>query len=214
MKNFLIGGAGFSGSVLARRLAEAGHHCQIIEPRAHVAGNCHAVRDEASGIMVHIYGPHIFHTDDSEVWAFVNHHAKMRPYRHRVFARHQDSIYSLPINLHTINQFFGRSFSPREARAHIRSLTEAPAHGRAPETFEEQALAFVGGDLYEAFLKGYTRKQWGVEPSSLPASILKRLPVRFVYDDNYFFMPFRAFPKRAIRRWWSRYCLIRTLILF
>ncbi len=195
MKNFLIGGAGFSGAVLARRLAEAGHHCQIVEPRDHAGGNCHTARDAQSGVMVHVYGPHIFHTGDEEVWRFVNDHAQMRPYQHRVRALYRGEVYSLPVNLRTINQFFGKDFSPEEARSHISKLTIAPAHGRAPETFEEQALAFVGRDLYEAFLKGYTQKQWGTSPDQLPASILKRLPMRFTDDDNYFFHPFQGIPE-------------------
>ena len=197
MKNFLIGGAGFSGAVLARRLAEAGHRCHIIEPRDHVAGNCHTQRDQQSGVMVHVYGPHIFHTGDEEVWAFVNRHARMRPYRHRVRAIYRGEAYSLPVNLRTINQFFGKSFSPEEARAHVSKLTIAPSHGGAPESFEEQALAFVGRDLYEAFLKGYTLKQWGIEPRELPASILKRLPLRFEDDDNYFSHPFQGIPEQG-----------------
>ncbi len=197
MKNFLIGGAGFSGAVLARCLAEAGHDCRIIEPRDHVAGNCHTVRDGASGVMVHVYGPHIFHTDDQEVWTFVNRHGRMRAYRHRVFARYRGEIYSLPINLRTINQFFRKSFSSDEARAYIAGLTIAPEGGRAPQSFEEQALAFVGRDLYEAFLKDYTLKQWGVAPDLLPASILKRLPLRFVDDDNYFFHSFQGIPEEG-----------------
>jgi len=194
-KHFLIGGAGFSGAVLARQLAEAGHHCQIIETRSHVAGHCHTKQDADTGIWVHVYGPHIFHTDQHKVWAFVNDHAQMIPYRHRVFSHYRDGVYALPINLHTINQFFNKSLSPQEAQDYIQARAEKPSHGGAPQHFEEQALAFVGRELYEAFFQGYTRKQWGIDPKALPASILKRLPLRFIYDDNYFFHPFQAIPQ-------------------
>lgn len=196
-KHFLIGGAGFSGAVLARTLAQAGHTCEIVEQRDHIGGNCHTHRDDKTGILIHSYGPHIFHTDDKEVWDFVQSHGEMMPYRHRVFANYQGRIYSLPINLHTINQFFNESFSPQEAQAHIKTLTEPPSSGKAPETFEEQGLAFTGRALYEAFLEGYTLKQWGLAPSKLPASILKRLPLRFNYDDNYFFHQYQGIPKEG-----------------
>ena len=125
-KHFLIGGAGFSGAVLARTLAQAGHRCDVIEQRAHIGGNCHTHRDETTDILVHSYGPHIFHTDDAEVWQFINAHGEMMPYRHRVFATYQGQVYSLPISLHTINQFFGTHFSPQEAERHIKTLTQAP----------------------------------------------------------------------------------------
>ena len=182
----LIGmaGAGLSCAVIARELAERGHRIAIFERRNHIAGNCHTERDSRSGVMLHVYGPHIFHTDDDEVWAFVNRFMEFKPFVNRVKATTGAAVYSLPINLHTINQFFGRTLSPTEAKAFIES--QADLSIESPQSFEEQALRFVGRDLYEAFFKTYTTKQWGVEPSALPASILKRLPVRFNYNDNYF----------------------------
>ena len=188
----VIAGAGLSGAVIGRRLAEAGHHITVLDPRPHVGGNCHTERDAETGVMVHRYGPHIFHTDDDGVWDYVNRHATFRPYTNRVKTTVGGQVYSLPVNLHTINQFFGRTMRPDEARAFIAEKTERIAE---PKTFEEQALAFVGRELYEAFLKGYTEKQWGVSPTELPASILKRLPLRFNYNDNYFFHKFQGMPE-------------------
>jgi len=190
-----MAGAGLSCAVIARELAEAGHHIEIFERRDHIAGNCHTTRDAGSDVMVHVYGPHIFHTDDDEVWAYVNRHMRFMPYVNRVKATTGGAVYSLPINLHTINQFFGATFSPAEARRHIESVADTSIAD--PQSFEEQALRFVGRGLYEAFFQGYTRKQWGVEPSTLPASILKRLPVRFDYNDNYFFHRHQGMPERG-----------------
>ena len=187
-----IAGAGLSGAVIGRTLAEAGHRVTIHEVRDHVAGNCHTARDPRTGVMVHRFGPHIFHTDDDEVWAYVNGFSRFLPYKNRVKSTVGGEVYSLPVNLHTINQFYRKSFRPDEARAFIASEAEAIA---SPETFEEQALAFVGRPLYEAFFKGYTEKQWGCHPSELPASILKRLPLRFSYDDNYFFHRHQGMPE-------------------
>lgn len=179
-----MAGAGLSCAVIARELAEIGHRIEIFERRSHVAGNCHTERDPATGVMLHNYGPHIFHTDDDEVWDYVQRFMAFKPYVNRVKATTAGAVYSLPINLHTINQFFGKTFSPVEAAAFIESQADMSIH--SPDTFEEQALRFVGPRLYEAFFKHYTRKQWGVEPNMLPASILKRLPLRFNYNDNYF----------------------------
>lgn len=190
--NILLVGAGFSGAVIGRTLAEAGHRATVIDARPHVAGNCHTVRDPGTGVMEHRYGPHIFHTDDAGVWDYVTRFGRFRPYLNRVKTTVRGQVYALPINLHTINQFFGRALRPDEARAFVAGLAEPIAD---PQNFEEQALAMVGRDLYEAFFKGYTEKQWGCAPADLPASILKRLPLRFTYDDNYFFHRFQGIPE-------------------
>jgi UDP-galactopyranose mutase len=192
-QSVLVVGAGLSGAVIARQLAEAGRRVTVIDQRDHIAGNCHTARDGETGVMVHTYGPHIFHTDDAAVWSYVNRFARFMPYINRVKTTVGGQVFSLPINLHTINQFFGKVLRPDEARAFIASLSE-PGEAE-PQTFEQQALRFVGRDLYEAFLKGYTLKQWGCDPSLLPASILKRLPVRFTYDDNYFSHRFQGMPE-------------------
>jgi UDP-galactopyranose mutase len=179
-----MAGAGLSCATIARELAQRGHAVEIFERRRHIAGNCHTERDARSQIMLHVYGPHIFHTDDEEVWAYVNHYMEFKPYVNRVKAVTHGRVFTLPINLLTINQYFGKTFSPREARAFIESQADLTIDD--PATFEQQALRFVGRELYEAFFEGYTKKQWGVSPSELSASILKRLPVRFDYNDNYF----------------------------
>ncbi|MGC9371511.1 MAG: UDP-galactopyranose mutase [Paracoccaceae bacterium] len=189
----LLVGAGLSGAVIGRRLAEEGHKVTIVDGRDHIGGNCHTARDEETGVMVHVYGPHIFHTDDEEVWDYVNRFTAFQPYKNRVKTTAQGQVFSLPINLHTINQFYGKTMRPDEARAFIEE--QADTSIADPQTFEEQALRFVGPDLYEAFFKGYTEKQWGCSPTELPASILKRLPVRFNYDDNYFFHRFQGMPE-------------------
>ncbi len=188
----LVAGAGFSGSVIARQLAEAGHRVEVFDVRDHVAGNCHTARDDATGVMVHVYGPHIFHTAWPEVWEYVNRFGRFEAYSHRVKATAQGRVYALPVNLLTINQFFGTTMGPAEARAYIAARADPSI--LEPVSFEEQGLAFVGKDLYEAFFAGYTKKQWGVDPSELPASILKRLPVRFNYDDVYFDHPHMGIP--------------------
>lgn len=199
--HILLVGAGLSGAVIGRHLAEAGHRITIVDARDHVAGNCHTERDAETGVMVHVYGPHIFHTDDAEVWDYVNRFETFQPYKNRVKTTSRDpqgelGVFSLPVNLHTINQFFRKTLRPDEARAFI-TEEQADTSIADPQTFEEQALRFVGRDLYEAFFKGYTIKQWGVQPSELPASILKRLPLRFNYDDNYFFHRFQGMPENG-----------------
>lgn len=188
-------GAGLTGAVIARDLAEAGYAVDVFDSRSHIAGNCFTERDGETGVLVHVYGPHIFHTDDEEVWNYVNRYETFLPYKNRVKTTVGGQVFSLPVNLHTINQFFGKTFRPDEAKAFIEE--QADTSITDPQTFEEQALRFVGRALYEAFFEGYTRKQWGCAPSDLPASILKRLPVRFNYDDNYFFHRFQGMPENG-----------------
>ena len=190
--SIVIVGAGFSGAVIARELAEAGIATWVVDGRSHVAGNAHTERRD-NGVMVHVYGPHIFHTGETNVWEYINRFGEMMPYNHRVKATSGGSVYSLPVNLHTINQFFGTTMSPTEAQAFISQKADASIG--TPVSFEDQALKFVGRELYEAFFKGYTQKQWGVSPTELPASILARLPVRFSYEDSYFNHPYQAIPR-------------------
>ncbi len=190
---FLIVGAGFSGAVLANQLAkELDCTIDVWDERSHVAGNCHTKRDAETNVMVHEYGPHIFNTDKKEIWDFVNSFVAFIPFINRVKANYKGNIYSLPVNLHTINQFFNKTFGPEEAKAFIESLGDKSITD--PQSFEEQALKFLGKDLYHAFFYGYTKKQWGCEPSELPASILKRLPVRFNYNDNYYNNIYQGIP--------------------
>ncbi len=183
-KKYLIIGTGFSGAVLANQLAtQTNCIIDMWDERDHIAGNCHTQKDEQTGIMVHKYGPHIFNTDKKEIWDFVNSFVEFKPYVHRVKAMSNGKIFSLPVNLHTINQLFQQSFTPNEAKLFLEELADKTITD--PQNFEEQALRFIGKELYNAFFYGYTKKQWGCEPTELPASILKRIPVRFNYDDNY-----------------------------
>jgi UDP-galactopyranose mutase len=192
MSHVAVAGAGFTGAVIARELAEAGCAVDVFEARDHVAGNCHTVRDP-TGVLVHEYGPHIFHTASDRVWEYVNRYGRMRPYRHRVHATVRGRVYALPVNLLTINQFFESAMTPAEAEAFVamradHSITD-------PVSVEDQGLRTIGKELYEAFFAGYTRKQWGIDPAALPASVLRRLPVRFTYDDSYFAHPYQAIPE-------------------
>lgn len=195
MSRIGIAGAGFSGAVIAHELATRGYDIDVYESRSHVAGNCHTERDTETGVMVHVYGPHIFHTNDEQVWSYIRQFDEFLPFTNRVKAITGGRVFSLPVNLLTINQFFGKVLSPVEAKQFIESIADSSI--KDPQTFEEQALRFVGRELYEAFFLGYTLKQWGVHPSELPASILKRLPVRFNYDDNYYSSVFQGMPKHG-----------------
>jgi UDP-galactopyranose mutase len=188
-------GAGFSGAVIGRELAEAGHKIRIFDKRRHIGGNCHTERDSETDVMVHTYGPHIFHTSDEEVWSYINRFGRMKEYRNRVKTTSGGAVYSLPVNLHTINQFYGKTLNPAEAREFIDSIADKTIE--EPRNFEEQAMRFIGPDLYKAFFRGYTLKQWGLDPTELPATILKRLPVRFNYDDNYFAHKYQGIPEEG-----------------
>jgi UDP-galactopyranose mutase len=190
---FGIAGAGFSGAVIAREVAEAGHQVDVYETRAHVAGNCHTERDAETGVMIHRYGPHIFHTANHRVWDYVNRFGTMMAYNHRVRTTVDGHVYLLPVNLLTINQLFGTAFRPDEAREFI--AQQADSSIAEPRNFEEQALKFMGRRLYEAFFLGYTQKQWGLPPTDIPASVLRRLPLRFTYEDSYFDHPYQAIPR-------------------
>lgn len=190
-----IVGSGLSGAVIARELALGGHEVVVFDTRSNVGGNCHTHRDEETDVMVHVYGPHIFHTSNERVWNYVRQFDEFMPFINRVKSVYNGRVYSLPINLMTINAFFGKAFNPKEAAEFMSAIGVSSITD--PQTFEEQALRFVGRDLYEAFFKGYTQKQWGMHPSELPASILKRLPVRFNYDDSYYDSKYQGMPKNG-----------------
>ena len=191
-------GAGFSGAVVARELSRNVRNVvDVFESRSHVGGHCATTRDPKTGVMVHTYGPHIFHTANARVENYMQQFGPFVPYRHTVKAISKKEAYSLPINLHTINQFYGVTLNPTNAREFFArcAASAADALPAGPANFEEQAVASVGRSLYEAFLEGYTWKQWGRDPRELPASIIKRLPVRFNYNDSYFDHPFQAIPR-------------------
>jgi UDP-galactopyranose mutase len=193
-QRYLVVGAGFSGAVLARELVtHLDAKVLVIDERPHIGGNCFTERDPATGVMVHRYGPHIFHTSNEAVWQYVCRFGEFVPFVNRVKASVRRGIFSLPINLATINQFYGRRFNPQQARAFVESI--ADKNVGEPANFEEQALKFLGRELYETFFYGYTRKQWGCDPRELPASILKRLPIRFNYNDSYYESRHQGIPR-------------------
>ena len=189
---FCVVGAGFAGSVLARELANEGHDIFIYDSRSHIGGNCYTERDIETNILIHKYGPHLFHTENKKVWDYINQFSEFIPFFHKVKVTTQGRVYSLPINLLTINQFFSKTLDPSEAYNYLQKLSDSSIVN--PISFEEQALKFIGSQLYEAFFKGYTLKQWEIDPKELPASILKRLPINFNYNDNYFNHPFQGMP--------------------
>lgn len=197
MSKVLIVGAGLAGAVCANQLSSHGaYDVTVIDQRSHVGGNCHTSRDENTLVMEHVYGPHIFNTSIPRVWEFVNKHGEWVPYINRVKAQSDTGIYSMPINLHTINQFFGKTFSPLEAKRFVTKTLSQSRYADA-QNFEEQAKFLIGEELYKEFFYHYTKRQWGCEPTSLPASILKRLPVRFDYNDNYYNSTWQALPRHG-----------------
>lgn len=188
-----IVGSGFAGAVLAHILARTEkHEIHVIEQRDHIGGNCHTKINEETGILVHQYGPHIFNTNNKEVWDYINQFDEFYPYINRVKAIVNNKIYSLPINLMTINQVFNQNFNPATAKKFIESI--AFENIECPKNFEEQALKYIGQKLYKMFFYGYTKKQWGVDPTEIDSSVLKRLPVRFNYNDNYYQSKYQGIP--------------------
>lgn len=178
--DFLIVGSGLFGSTFAQKANEAGYKCLIIDKRNHNAGN--AYTENVNGINVHKYGPHIFHTSDEKIWNYVNRFAKFNHYVNRPKVNYKGDLYSFPINLFTLYQLFGVR-TPEEAS---RVLEEVKIHSNTPKNLEEWILSQVGEEIYQKFIYGYTKKQWGREPKELPSSIIRRLPIRLTFDDNYF----------------------------
>ena len=186
-KQVVVAGAGLWGCTIARVLAEAGWRVQILEKRSVPGGNVRCEIDTETGIEIHTYGSHIFHTHLDDVWAFVRRFVEFNGYQHKVLARHDGKTYFLPLGLALVNQFYGLDLKPVELSAFIAQEAKKGLVGSgAPSNFEEQAISFIGKPLYDAFIREYTRKQWGTDPRNLSAAIIKRLPVRASYDVNYF----------------------------
>lgn len=192
--DLIIVGAGFYGATIAERASnELGKNVLIIDRRSHIGGNAYSEFDQETGIEVHKYGAHLFHTPNANVWNYLNRFTSFTDYRHRVYSTYQDQVYAMPINLGTICQFFGKRMSPAEARALV-SAQAAELGDRLPENLEEKAISLIGRPLYDAFIKGYTAKQWQTSPRDLPASIITRLPVRYNFDNRYFNDPYEGLP--------------------
>jgi len=183
--DFLIVGCGLYGSVLAERITnDLKKKVVILEKRNHIAGNIYSLIDPSTGIEYHKYGTHIFHTSHESVWKYINQFTTLNSYRHQSLARYKNKIYQLPINLETINSFFKKNFSPDDAKKFIKNLTK-PFIKQKNFSFESKALSQIGSELYESFIKNYTKKQWGKDPKNLPSTIFNRLPLRFNYDETY-----------------------------
>ncbi len=182
--DYLIVGCGLFGSVLAERIScKLKKKVTIIDKRNHIGGNCYSTIDQETGIEYHQYGTHIFHTNSQEVFRYVSQFTQFNGYYHQVLTTHKNKVYQLPINLETINSFFNVNLKPFEVKAFIEKKVKAIPQ---PKNLEEKAISLVGEELYEAFIKGYTQKQWNKDPKELPATIINRLPVRFNYDESYF----------------------------
>jgi UDP-galactopyranose mutase len=199
--DLVVVGSGFFGLTIAERAAaELGKRVLVLERRSHIGGNAYSEAEPETGIEIHRYGAHLFHTSNKRVWEYVNRFTAFTGYQHRVFARVGEQVYAFPMNLALINQFFGRSHTPDEARALIaEQAAEVPA-GTAGN-LEEKAISLVGRPLYEAFVKGYTAKQWQTDPTELDAGIITRLPVRYTFDNRYFNDTYEGLPVDGYTAW-------------
>ncbi len=206
MKNLLekadlvVVGAGLFGLTIAEQAANQGARVVIIEKRDHIGGNAYSYTEPTTGIEVHKYGSHLFHTSNQKVWDYVNKFTSFNDYKHQVYTTHQNKIYSMPINLETMCSFFGKALTPNEARQLI-SEKSAQVKTQSPSNLEEKALSQVGTELYEAFIKGYTRKQWEIDPIELPSEIISRLPVRFTFNNRYFSDTWEGLPTDGYGKW-------------
>ena len=203
MTDFVVVGAGLSGLTLAERLAASGLHVQVIDRRPHIGGNAYSKQDATTGIEVHRYGAHLFHTSDERVWSYANRFTSFTRYRHRVYTTYRGEVYPLPINLGTINQFTRSAMTPDAARAWVAEQARTGAAGE-PANLEEKAISLIGRPLYEAFIRGYTAKQWQTDPTQLDAGIITRLPVRYSYDNRYFADSHEGLPVDGYTAWCER----------
>lgn len=190
MYDYVIVGAGFTGATCAQVLTERGKRCIVVDKRSHVGGNCYT--ENWNGINVHMYGPHIFHTSSEKIWSYVNRFSKFNHFVNRPKVICDDGVYSFPINMMTLHQLWGVK-TPSEAQKKLETETQPYKKGE-PKNLEEYALSQIGKELYERFVYGYTKKQWQIDPRCLPASILKRIPVRLTWDDNYYNDSYQGIP--------------------
>ena len=201
MTDLVVVGSGFFGLTIARQAAdELGLKVLVIEKRAHIGGNAYSEFDPVTGIEIHKYGSHLFHTSNERVWEYVNRFTKFNNYQHKVWAKHQGQQYQMPINLDTINQFFGTKFSSEEAKEFIQGQLSGDEATNA-SNLEERAIALIGKPLYEAFIKGYTEKQWQTDPRLLPADVINRLPMRFTNEHRYFNDKYEGLPLNGYTAW-------------
>jgi UDP-galactopyranose mutase len=202
--DLVIVGSGFFGLTIAERCAEElGLKVLVLERRQHIGGNAYSEPDPQTGIEVHVYGAHLFHTSNEKVWEYVNRFTDFTDYQHRVYTSHRGQVYPMPINLGTINQFFDAAYSPDEARAVIKEQA-AELGGKEPENFVEKGVSLIGRPLYEAFIAHYTAKQWQTDPEKLSADIISRLPVRYTYNNRYFNDTHEGLPVDGYTAWLER----------
>ncbi len=202
--DLVVVGSGLFGLTVAERAArELGLKVTMIDRRSHLGGNAYSENEERTGIEVHRYGAHLFHTSNERVWEYVNRFTAFTNYVHRVYTRHNGEVFPMPINLGTINQFFRSAYSPGEARDLIREQAGELA-GTDPQNLNDKGIQLIGRPLYEAFIKHYTGKQWQTDPKDLPASIISRLPVRYTYDNRYFNDTHEGLPVDGYTAWLER----------
>jgi UDP-galactopyranose mutase len=202
--DLVVVGSGFFGLTIAERCArELGLRVLVLERRHHLGGNAYSEPDPETGIEVHVYGAHLFHTSNQRVWDYVNQFTSFTSYQHRVFANYRGQVYSFPMNLGLISQFFGRYFTPDEARALIAEQA-SEIETSAATNLEEKAVSLIGRPLYEAFVKGYTAKQWQTDPTKLSPDIITRLPVRYSFDNRYFNDTYEGLPVDGYTAWLRR----------
>ena len=202
--DLVIVGAGLFGLTVAQQAVEKhGAKVEIIDVRDHIGGNAYSYMDKETGAEIHKYGAHLFHTSNPRVWEYVNRFTEFTNYVHRVYTTHNGEVFPLPINLGTINQFFHAHYTPAEAKALIAEQAGELA-GTDPANLNDKGISLIGRPLYEAFIKNYTAKQWQTDPSELPAGIIKRLPVRFNYDNRYFRDTWEGLPKDGYTAWMER----------
>ncbi|MEU3627356.1 UDP-galactopyranose mutase [Amycolatopsis coloradensis] len=199
--DLIVVGSGFFGLTVAERAAaELGKKVLVLERRHHIGGNAYSEAEPETGIEVHRYGAHLFHTSNKRVWEYVNRFTEFTGYQHRVFAKVKDQVYSFPMNLGLINEFFGKSHTPDEARELIAKQASEFETANA-QNLEEKAISLVGRPLYEAFIRGYTAKQWENDPKNLGADIITRLPVRYTFDNRYFNDTYEGLPVDGYTAW-------------
>ncbi len=200
--DLVVVGSGLYGLTVAERAAERGLGVVVIDRRDHIGGNAWSEIEPATGIEVHRYGPHLFHTSNERVWHYVNRFTAFTDYVHRVWTVHADEVFSMPINLGTINQFFRSSYGADAARQLV--AEQAVELFDRPTNLEEKAVSLIGRPLYEAFVRGYTAKQWQTDPRELPANVISRLPVRYTYDNRYFDDRWEGLPVDGYAAWLTR----------
>jgi UDP-galactopyranose mutase len=213
IENFdvVIVGSGFFGATIAERITtNTSKKVVVIDSRSHLGGNSYSTFHEETQIEYHKYGSHIFHTNNEKVWDYCNKFTKFNDYRHKVLTIHNEKVFSLPINLGTINQFYQSNLSPKKAKEMIESQMET---GKSVTNLEAKAISLIGKDLYEAFIKNYTIKQWQTNPTELPAEIITRLPVRFNYNTNYFDDLYQGIPLDGYTKWIEKMLSKSTVLL-